>query len=244
MQRLIAIGDIHGQQEMLCDLMAQIAPQPEDQFVFLGDYIDRGPESPAVLDWLIDFQQQYPKTVFLRGNHEQMLLDAVSAAERKLSGNNNFMHDFLSLRSNGLPGPVFYFIGCGGQETVAAYSSGQPDLDPCKVLTAIPSSHLRFLRQTCFYHLQDHFMFVHAGVDPKDITGEKRNNQAFLWQREPLWKAAKGWTKVVVHGHTPVSEPYFSQLEINLDTGAGYGACLTACDVLTQQVWQSLPVSD
>lgn len=244
MQRLIAIGDIHGQHKLLVDLMAKVMPQPEDQLVFLGDYIDRGAESPAVIDWLIVFKQQFPKTVFLRGNHEQMLLDAVSAAERKLKGGNNFIDDFLSLRSNGMPNPVFFYVGCGGQETLAAYCPDPLNFDPCEVLAAIPAEHLDFLRQTQFYYLREPFMFVHAGVDPKDITGEKQNNQAFLWQRKPLWRTAKGWDKVVVHGHTPVSEPYFAHSEINIDTGAGYGSYLTACDVFTQQVWRSLPADD
>jgi serine/threonine protein phosphatase 1 len=244
MKRLIAIGDIHGHCGMLVDLIDQLAPQGDDQLVFLGDYIDRGPQSPEVLDWLISFKQQHPQTVFLRGNHEQMLLDAVNAAERKLSGNNHFFDDFLALRGNGLPSPVFYFVACGGRETLSAYCSGQHDYDPCEVLTALPQSHLEFLQQTQFYYLRDGYMFVHAGVDPKDITGERRNNQAFLWQRKPLWKRDKNWDKIVVHGHTPVSEPYFHRSEINLDTGAGYGAYLTACDVLTRQSWHSAGDSD
>lgn len=240
MSRLIAVGDIHGHCDMLINLMAQVAPKAEDQFVFLGDYVDRGPDSPMVLDWLIDFKCQYPETVFLRGNHEQMLLDAVTAVKQKEAGNNNFLTDFLALRSNGLPNAVFYFTSCGGMETLIAYHANNNPLDPCAVLNQIPQSHLDFLQTTQFYYLQDHFMFVHAGVDPKDITGEKRNNQAFLWQRKPLWKTKKRWDKVVVHGHTPVSHPYLDQLEINIDTGAGYGSQLTACDVLTKQVWQAV----
>jgi len=239
MGRLIAIGDIHGHSDMLADLLDQLQPQAEDQLVFLGDYIDRGPESPAVLDRLIAFQQEHPQTVFLRGNHEQMLLDAVAAAERKKNGKQNFFEDFLALHGDGQSAPVFYFVSCGGHETLAAYHLAEHDYDPCDVLLSLPSEHLDFLQQTRFYHLQDKFMFVHAGVDPKDITGKKQNNRAFLWQRKPLWRTAKHWDKVVVHGHTPVAVPYFHALEINLDTGAGYGAYLSACDVVTGQLWRS-----
>ena len=88
---------------------------------------------------------------------------------------------------------VFYFISCGGMETLSAYAGNKNDFDPCEVLTTIPPEHVEFLYGTQFYYHQDHFMFVHAGVDPKDITGEKTDNQAFLWQRQPLWKVAKGW---------------------------------------------------
>lgn len=238
MRRLIAIGDIHGQYEMLLELIAKIAPQSDDQLVFLGDYIDRGPNSPAVLDWLISFKQQWPQTIVLRGNHEQMLLDAVISAEEKLNGRTNWLNDVFALRSNGLPAPIYYFIACGGRETIIAYNPLLRDSDLCEELTKIPTAHLGFIRQTDFYYTYGKYMFVHASVDPKNIFGTKDNNRTFLWERAPLWKADKSWSKVVVHGHTPVEKPYFNDSEINLDTGAGYNGKLTACDVKTQQVWQ------
>lgn len=239
MKRLIAVGDIHGQYQMLIELMTSIAPGDEDQLVFLGDYIDRGPESPAVIDWMINFKQRYPQTVFLRGNHEQMLLDAIAAAERKINGRNNFVDDFLALKGRGLPTPVFYFVSCGGRETLVAYQDDSVVADPCSALNSIPQDHIDFYNETQFFWNYQRYLFVHAGVDPKDMTGEKRQNDAFLWQRKPLWKRVKGWDKVVVHGHTPVHEPLISETEINLDTGAGYNACLTACDVLRMHFWHT-----
>lgn len=239
MSRVIAIGDIHGQYEMLAELMDKVQPGESDQLVFLGDYIDRGPASPAVIEWLLSFKQQFPQTVFLRGNHEQMLLDAVAAAKRKTDGSSNFFTDFLSLKTNGLPSAVFYFAACGGLETLTSYFDGQSGFDICEALDRIPLDHLEFLAQLPFYYQKQQFFFVHAGVDPKDIAGDKNDSQVFLWERRPLWKKSKGWEKVVVHGHTPVREPLFSELEINIDTGAGYGARLTACNVLNGQVWQS-----
>lgn len=241
MRRLIAIGDIHGHHDLLVELITSIAPNMDDQLVFLGDYVDRGPESAAVVDWMIDFKVNHPQTVFLRGNHEQMLLDAIAAAERKTNGKNNFLDDFFSLKGRGLPNPVFYFLACGGLETLQSYHVESTDFNPCSVLNNFPERHLEFLHQTQFYWHWEHFMFVHAGVDPKDMTGEKKQNEAFLWQRKPLWKRVKHWNKVVVHGHTPVNEPYFGKTEINLDTGAGFDAQLTACDVLSKQIWQTSP---
>jgi serine/threonine protein phosphatase 1 len=73
--RLLAVGDIHGCLEQLTALMIQVAPAPSDQVIFLGDYIDRGPDSAAVIDYLITFGETFPATVFLRGNHEQMFCD-------------------------------------------------------------------------------------------------------------------------------------------------------------------------
>jgi serine/threonine protein phosphatase 1 len=70
--RLLAIGDIHGCLRQLETLLARVAPTEQDQVVFLGDYVDRGPESAGVIDYLIDFRRTFPATIFLRGNHEQM----------------------------------------------------------------------------------------------------------------------------------------------------------------------------
>lgn len=79
--RLLAIGDIHGCLEQLTALMEQVKPNLDDQVVFLGDYVDRGPSSAAVVEFLIDFGKTFPDTVFLRGNHEQMFLDYLAGKD-------------------------------------------------------------------------------------------------------------------------------------------------------------------
>ena len=84
-KRLLAVGDIHGHLDKLQGLMAQVNPTTNDRVVFLGDYIDRGTDSKGVIEYLIDFKKRFPTTVFLRGNHEQMLLDAM-VEDRILSG--------------------------------------------------------------------------------------------------------------------------------------------------------------
>lgn len=73
--RWLAVGDIHGCLAQLTVLMELVKPTSEDRVVFLGDYVDRGPASAGVLDYLIEFAENFPATVFLRGNHEQMFLD-------------------------------------------------------------------------------------------------------------------------------------------------------------------------
>lgn len=77
--RLLAIGDIHGCLDRLQNLLTQVDPQPQDQLVFLGDYVDRGPDSCGVIDFLIVLAEKFPTTIFLRGNHEQMFLDFLTA---------------------------------------------------------------------------------------------------------------------------------------------------------------------
>jgi len=99
-KRLLAFGDIHGCLAELNQLLESVAPAADDQLVFLGDYIDRGPDSAGVIDRLLELRRQQPDAVFLRGNHEQMLLD------------------FLD---NGSPG---HFLANGGAETIASYRQG------------------------------------------------------------------------------------------------------------------------
>ncbi|MBN1142195.1 MAG: serine/threonine protein phosphatase [Deltaproteobacteria bacterium] len=87
--RLIAVGDIHGCLDSLRRLMAKIRPNASDRLVFLGDYVDRGPDSRGVIEFLIDFKNRFPRTVFLKGNHEAMFIDFLSGKNRDLFLLNN-----------------------------------------------------------------------------------------------------------------------------------------------------------
>jgi serine/threonine protein phosphatase 1 len=98
-QRLLAFGDIHGCREALRALLDRVAPTGHDQLVFLGDYIDRGPDSAGVVDDLLQLRGQFPHSVFLRGNHEEMLLDALAGRD---------------------PAP---FLVNGGATTIASYQA-------------------------------------------------------------------------------------------------------------------------
>lgn len=95
--RLLAFGDIHGCRTQLRDLWAQVAPTADDRLVFLGDYIDRGPDSAGVIDDLLQLRQQFPHSVFLRGNHEVMLCDALAGRDPAI------------------------FLANGGDRTIASY---------------------------------------------------------------------------------------------------------------------------
>ncbi len=81
-RRLLAVGDIHGCLDLLTRLLQKVAPQGDDQVVFLGDYVDRGSDSRGVLDTLLAFREEWPQTIFLKGNHEAMLLDFLAGRER------------------------------------------------------------------------------------------------------------------------------------------------------------------
>ena len=95
--RLLAIGDIHGCLDQLEALMVQVSPTPGDQIIFLGDYIDRGPASSGVIDFLIEFGKALPATVFLRGNHDQMFtdyLDGHDATTFLMNGGSKTLHSY------------------------------------------------------------------------------------------------------------------------------------------------------
>ncbi len=104
--RLLAIGDIHGCRDQLQSLLKQVQLQPEDRLVFLGDYIDRGPHSREVVDLLLDLGKRLPRTIFLKGNHEAMVLDYLAGRETRM------------------------FLGNGGGTTLASYAAAGFDTPP------------------------------------------------------------------------------------------------------------------
>lgn len=199
---LLAIGDLHGCARTLDALLARLAPTSDDHLVFIGDYIDRGPDSRGVIERLLGLETaagvgRGPRCTFLRGNHDQMLLDYVD----KGGGPS------LDLwRAN------------GGLKTLMSYTSEAGAL-------ALPDAHLAFLRRTRLYLDTPEFLFVHAGLDPRRSVAQNLADgtaRTFLWERAHLEAAAVEWEKTIVCGHTPVAEPVNRPRLINIDTGAVY----------------------
>ncbi|MGE4545406.1 MAG: metallophosphoesterase family protein [Pedobacter sp.] len=249
--RLIAVGDIHGCIDQLKNLIAKINPCPKDQLVFLGDYIDRGPDSRGVLEFLIDFQKQFPQTVYLRGNHEQLFLDALTESAVKTGvpllytvselwtreiawmDISEFRHAHLWFQNHGDLTLKSYDIesydGLIQSQIFDAYR---------RALKTIPREHIKFLASTKLWYESDQYLFVHAGI----ASGKRIADQdpyELLWSREGFWRYKTGWNRCVVHGHTPILHPRTERLEISLNTGAGAGGQLTGCDVHTGKIWQS-----
>ncbi len=100
--RLFAIGDIHGCLQQLEELLTRVAPTGRDQVVFLGDYVDRGPASAGVIDYLIEFGRSFPATVFLRGNHEQMFTDYLDGLDPAVFLLNGGLETLNSYHDRGL----------------------------------------------------------------------------------------------------------------------------------------------
>ena len=199
MKKIFAIGDIHGCDDQLRALM-EIIPVDfsRDVLVFIGDYIDRGPNSIAVVDYLVDLQKRVPGVVFLKGNHEDML-------EKYLDGTDRFT----------------YLLN-GGQKTLDSYLRQPVHSD----LYPIPPDHLRFFKSLRLYYETDAYIFVHAGLRPR-VPLEAQETEDLLWIRDKFIYSKYDFGKRVIFGHTPLSKPLVEPNKIGIDTGAVYGNNLT-----------------
>lgn len=229
MKRLLAIGDIHGYLEKLEKLIDQIQPTLEDQVVFLGDYIDRGPNSKDVIEYLIRFHRQFPKTVFLLGNHEQMMLDYLQRMDTQM--------DWTPLRELS----ILYEMDNGAAGVrVWLWNGGEAVLDEYMGVENIPQEHIDFLLSCQLYFEDDNFVFVHAGL-ARGSRLEEQDLFDLLWSRDPAPGAPLLEGKTIVVGHTPQRSLEIGDYRINLDSGCGYGPeyPLTCMDLLSGQFWQS-----
>lgn len=210
------IGDIHGCSNTTKALVEQVLkPEKGDTLVFVGDYIDRGSNSKAVVDYLIQLKQNSDiEVISLRGNHEQMLLDAMINPE-----------SFEMWMSN------------HGDSTLSSYGLDPSQINAGNLLKSLPIEHLEFLQSTSFYYESANYLAVHAGFDFEHHDFRK-NREAMLWTRQmvPDLSLTKG--KTIVHGHTPLSLQQIKSMvdsaaaAINVDNGCkfkdmpGYGNLL------------------
>lgn len=229
--RVLAIGDVHGMYEKLIKLMDKIRFNPdEDMLIFLGDYIDRGPDPGRCLQYIFALQQQYPDVVVcLMGNHEVMMS---SYFMQKRGNYNNLIVDYAGS-----------WLDNGGLETLKQLDEMDADTKE-ELLQWVMNLPVK-------YQYQDYF-FCHAGVDP-DVPLAVQNEFDMLWRRQQWWEQYKGEETLVV-GHTPVQKvmkltgkerrtpkPLFlANHVIMCDTGAYMsGGKLSCVDVLAGKVWQA-----
>lgn len=224
---LWAIGDIHGRLDKLDALLGKLPIEPGDRFVFLGDYVDRGPDSAGVVERLIDFAEAYP-CVFLLGNHESMFLDYL-----------------------GWKGPAYFgadvFLPNGGDATLASYGWHE-ERPPTAEELRLPPKHAAFFRGLRHHHAEGAYVFVHAGLGRAlgragDVDWALRNAriEELLWDRTSI-EGPHDLGVTVVYGHTPRPDfevrwnlPY----SIGIDTGAVYGGRLTALRLPDESVFQA-----
>jgi serine/threonine protein phosphatase 1 len=219
---IYAIGDIHGRYDLLVELLAAIAQDGEPALrekppvlVFLGDYIDRGPDSAKVVEALTWLERRRDYSLrFLKGNHEKTLLD--------------FLED---------PAVAVDWLRFGGIETLQSYGVEAPTPEgplPAFVeardalLRNMPAAHLRFYeRLETFLEIGD-YVFVHAGIRAGRTIMEQ-SEEDMLWIRDEFIGSPGPFERVVVHGHTWFDErPRLLQHRIGVDTGAYRTGVLTA----------------
>lgn len=220
---IYAIGDIHGQHTMLLallDRLFRLPVDPDDLLLFIGDYVDRGENSCAVIETLLALSERHPHIVFLRGNHEQLMIDALEEARTG-----------VGRAENGQPERTLNWLMNGGGETIHSYPVGSTP----HWWEAIPESHREFLRATQMEHVTERYHFVHAGLLPPHhrCRWEEAHGDIDprLWIREPfLSTTADFGGRIVVFGHTPQKSgrPFLRSNKIGIDTGAVYGGPLTA----------------
>ena len=230
------IGDIHGGLKALLQVLKKINCDENYTLIFLGDYVDGWSESPAVLDFLIELQKKQP-CVFIRGNHDELLLDW-------LLGNNENIDEKLWFQH-------------GGEATVLSYQN---------INAETKEKHIQFLQSLQDYYLDDkNRLFIHAGFTNMKGVEHEFFKPLFYWDRT-LWETAlaidnqlskdaityplrlKIYNEIFI-GHTPVTKidetiPVNKACVWNVDTGAAFKGKLTIMDVDSKEFWQSDSLPD
>jgi len=212
------IGDIHGCADELRYLIDGLSLARGDRLVFLGDYIDRGPDSRGVVSFLLDLKKKLSaiEFVFLKGNHEDMFLS------------------YLGI--GGAHGDMFLING--GKATLASYGLNPNCPSVSEAHTVIPPDHLEFYRHLQNYFIMDPFLCVHAGIDPEKSLAEQTEEE-FFWIRNKFIFASHSLPHTVLFGHTPQHTVYYDlPYKVGLDTGLVYGNMLTCLDVDEKVLYQ------
>ncbi|HET6247116.1 MAG TPA: metallophosphoesterase family protein [Tepidisphaeraceae bacterium] len=208
--RTLVIGDVHGCLRQLDALLFSIAPTADDHLVFLGDLIDRGPDSAGVMKTVLRLPVSHRVTV-IKGNHEQMMLDARES------------HDKFS-----------DWLRNGGDATLKSYGGVRG------TLRDVPSEHWKFLETALVDYLEtDTHLFVHANAYP-DMAMDEQPDYMLRWERcDRILPHVSG--KTIVCGHTPQKSGRAMNrgYAICIDTHACGGKFLTCLDAGTGKVWQA-----
>ena len=217
MVRTYVIGDIHGCPDELAHLVDKLPLNSSDRLVFLGDYVDRGPDSNGVISYLIELERTCPATVvFLKGNHEDMFLAYM-----------------------GFPGKYGdMFLYNGGGATLMSYGAAPHNQTSADILLVIPPRHIKFLKDLETTFVAGNFLCVHAGVNPVKPL-ELQDEEEMLWIRDEFILKSHDLPYTVVFGHTPQEQVLFHlPYKVGLDTGLVYGNRLSCLELQEKTLFQ------
>ncbi|MBW4329682.1 serine/threonine protein phosphatase [Stakelama sp. CBK3Z-3] len=233
-ERIYAIGDIHGRFDLLEELLAKIDADHASRgdmrrtLIFLGDLMDRGPDSAKVIDRLIALHREQPDTRFLMGNHEEIMLLALEGKREALK----------------------LFSRIGGDETLASYGVSHAeifhaDYDEYGALlqSAVPAEHQSFLEKFEDMVISGDYAFVHAGISPSRAIDDQRPSD-LRWIRGQFLTHRGAFEKMVVHGHTISEDIDRTANRIGIDTGAYASGKLTAIGLEAEESWFLQAVSE
>ncbi len=211
-----AIGDLHGRLDLLSSMYDAIAEDLKQRgardwrIIHLGDYVDRGPDSKSVIDFLIEAQRE-ERIILLAGNHDIGFLDFLESGD-----------------------PTGLFARYGGDMTAQSYGVHLDFTDAialreghAQLVEAFPAAHGDFLKSLKFSASFGDFFFCHAGIRPR-VPLDRQDPHDMIWIRQEFLGYPGLHPKVIVHGHTPAPEPEVLANRVNVDTGAFSTGRLTA----------------
>lgn len=225
--RAYAIGDVHGRLDLLDDLLGRIEAdagsrsKARTSIIFLGDLIDRGPQSAGVVERLRLYRPRFARTVFLMGNHEEVLL-------RLLAGESGLLRDWLRF---------------GGAECARSYGVDPAELRRLdedsalqRLRDAVPKSHVAFLESFADTASFGSYLFVHAGIRP-GVPLASQAQSDLRWIRHPFLADDRDHGQMVVHGHTICEAVEVRPNRIGIDTGAYRTGVLSALAIEGAERW-------
>jgi serine/threonine protein phosphatase 1 len=226
--RIYAIGDIHGRLDLLDQLLFRIEADERarrggarTQLIFLGDLVDRGPDSAGVVQRALELKQSGRAVRFLMGNHEEVFLKALKGSLEGLR----------------------FFVKIGGRATILSYGFTAEEYDRLDydellpaLIARVPVEHISFLETFENQIAVGDYLFVHAGIRPR-VPLEQQTGGDLRWIRSEFLDYRGDHGAVVVHGHTITDEVQELPNRIGIDTGAFASGRLTALGLEGGERW-------
>ncbi|WP_010497731.1 metallophosphoesterase family protein [Paenibacillus elgii] len=225
--RTLVISDIHGCYDEFVDLLSVVKYEPtDDELILLGDYCDRGFKSKEVIELILNLHKE-SNAIALRGNHDQMFLDALNGGD-----------DYIFLHNGGV-NTIESYCGLNWFENYQGFDFNRY-LEAKKFILKHYKHHIEFLNSLPFYHETEEFIFTHAGLNPFYENWKEQPNDNFLWIRDIFINNLTQVDKTVIFGHTPTINIqdedcgiWFGGDKIGIDGGCCFGFqmnCLEICE--------------